>query len=151
VPFFLDGLHPGVLWVIGGLIGLILEMLVPAFVIGSFGVSAFCAGFAAWLGASVAWQVVVFGLLGFLFVVPARRLLHRHAPRLRTGAETLPGKLGTCLEPIDGDLQTGVVQLNGARWTAIAERGTHIPAGLTVEVVTVDGAKLIVRRPSHPT
>ena len=31
-------MHPAIYWIIGALVGLILEMLVPAFVIGSFGV-----------------------------------------------------------------------------------------------------------------
>ncbi len=145
---FIDGLHPGFTWVIGGLLGLILEMLVPAFVIGSFGLSAFFAALAAWLGLSVEWQFVIFGALGFAFVVPARRLLHRRSPHLKTGAETLPGKLGICLEPIDGDLQSGVVSLDGSRWTAVTERGQRIPVGVTVEVVSIDGAKLFVR--IHP-
>ena len=142
---FIDGLHPGFIWVIGGLLGLILEMLVPSFLIGSFGLSAFLAGLAAWIGLSVEWQFVIFGALGFAFVVPARRMLHRRSPHLKTGAETLPGKLGTCLEPIDGDLQSGVVSLDGTRWTAITERGQRIPIRATVEVISVDGAKLFVR------
>jgi len=137
-------MHPAIYWIIGALVGLILEMLVPAFVIGSFGVSAFFAALVAWFGASLAVQIVVFAVLGFLFVVPARKFLHKRAPTLRTGAETMPGKLAQCLEPIDGDVQPGTVRLDGARWTAIAARGTRIERGATVEVVSVDGARLTV-------
>ncbi len=140
-------MHPAIYWIIGGLVGLILEMLVPAFVIGSFGVSAFFAALAAWLGASLAVQIVVFGVLGFVFIVPARKFLHKKAPTIRLGAETLPGKLATCLEPIDGDLAAGVVQLDGARWTAVAARGTRIERGVMVEVVAVHGVRLLVREP----
>lgn len=145
-------MEPAIYWIIGALVGLILEMLVPAFVIGSFGVSAFFAALAAWLGASLAVQIVVFGVLGFVFIVPARKFLHKQGPTLRLGAETLPGKLGVCLEPIDGDLLAGVVQLDGARWTAIARRGTQIPSGTRVEILAVEGVRLLVtaREPHLP-
>lgn len=137
-------MHPAIYWIIGGLVGLILEMVVPAFVIGSFGVSAFCAAFAAWLGATLPWQIVIFGVLGFVFIVPARRLLHRKGPTIRLGAETLPGKIATCLVAIDGDVNAGVVQLDGSRWTAVAARGTHIEPGARVEVIAVEGVRLVV-------
>jgi membrane protein implicated in regulation of membrane protease activity len=141
-------MHPAIYWIIGALVGLILEMLIPAFVIGSFGVSAFFAALAAWLGASLAVQIVVFAVLGFIIVVPARKYLVRRGPVMRLGAETLPGKLATCLEPIDGDLQSGVVQLDGARWTAVSARGTRIARGAMVEVVSVSGVRLFVREPA---
>lgn len=147
---FVEGVDPGLLWAIGGLVGLILEMLVPAFVIGSFGVSALFAGLAAWLGASPAWQFVTFGALGFAFVVPARRFLHRSGPRRERGADALPGKVGHCLEPIDGDLMAGVVDLDGTRWTAITVRGDQIPRGAAVEVVAVEGARLLVTQQRTP-
>ena len=56
----------------------------------------------------------------------------------------LPGKLATCLEPIDGDLAAGVVQLDGARWTAVAARGLRIERGTTVEVQRIEGVRLVV-------
>src|SRR5262245_44081811 len=102
-------MHPAIYWIIGGLVGLILEMLAPAFVIASFAIGAFFAALAAWLGASAAVQIVVFAMSGFFIVIPARRYLRHRSPRIRLGAETLPGKLAVCLEPIDGDLQAGVV------------------------------------------
>ncbi len=137
-------MHTAVYWVIGALVGLILEMLVPAFVIGSFGVSAFFAALAAWLGASLPIQIVVFGVLGFVFIVPARKYLHRQGPTLRVGAETMPGKLALCVEPIDGDSTPGTVQLDGARWTATAAHGTRIERGTMVEVIAVTSARLLV-------
>lgn len=141
---FIGDAHPAIYWIIGGLVGLILEMVVPAFVIGSFGVSAFVVALASWLGASLPVQLVLFGVLGFVFIGPARRFLHRSGPSLRLGADNLPGKLATCLEPIDGDLAAGVVQLDGARWTAVAARGLRIERGTTVEVQRIEGVRLVV-------
>jgi membrane-bound ClpP family serine protease len=56
----------------------------------------------------------------------------------------LPGRLAICIEPIDGDLMAGVVELDQARWTAITIRGAQIARGATVEVVAVEGARLLV-------
>jgi len=146
-------MHPAVYWIIGALVALILEMMVPAFVIGSFGVSAFFAALAAWFGASLPIQIVVCGVLGFLFVVPARKYLHRQGPTLRMSAETMAGKLAMCVEPIGGDTHVGTVQLDGARWTATAPRGTHIAPGTMVEILAVVGARLVVapRASASPT
>jgi len=145
-PFLavLDTLDPAIIWVLVAIACFVVEMLVPAFIVGPFGITALFAAVAAWLGASVPVQLVVFGALGLVLVFPARRYLNRTAPKLKLGAETLPGKLATCLEAIDGDLRSGVVSLDGARWTAIAARGTHIAAGATVEVAAVQGVRLVV-------
>ena len=113
-------------------------------------IGAFFAAFAAWLGASAAIQIVTFAVSGFFIVIPARRYLRHRAPRIRLGAETLPGKLAVCLELIDGDLQAGVVMLDGARWTATAARGTRIEPGATVEVLAVEGVRVVVALPQKP-
>ena len=55
-----------------------------------------------------------------------------------------------CLEPIDGDVQAGVVQLDGARWTAVAARGTRIAQGTLVEVARVEGVRLVVTHGPAP-
>lgn len=145
-PFlaFLDALDPAVIWLLVGVTCLIVEMILPAFVVGPFGVTALIAALAAWLGASTELQIVIFGAFGLVLIIPARRYFLRRSPHLPLGAETLPGKLATCLEPIDGDLRAGVVSLDGARWTAVAPRGTRIAQGTTVEVAEVQGVKLLV-------
>lgn len=148
---FVSGIEPPVLWVIGGLVGLILEMLVPAFVVGSFGVSALVAGGAAALGASLELQVALFAALGFALAVPARRYLHRGRRRPRASEAALWGRVGTCVEPIDGDLQAGVVDIDGVRWAAVTPRGGRIAKGEVVEVISVDGARLLVGAAATPT
>lgn len=61
-----------------------------------------------------------------------------------TGRETLAGKTGIAWTLID---PRGEVQVAGERWTAIAETGdAPIPAGTRVEVVRVEGVKLIVKK-----
>lgn len=141
---FIASLDPAIIWMLVGLVGLVLEVLVPAFVIGPFGLAAFVAAGAAWLGASLPVQLVIFGVGGVVLVIPARRYLARSARAPGLGAGALPGKVATCLEPIDGDAQGGVVSLDGARWSAIAERGTRIAAGARVEVSAIQGVRLLV-------
>lgn len=141
---FVSGIEPPVLWVIGGLVGLVLEMLVPAFVVGSFGVSALAAGGSAALGASLEVQVALFVALGFALAVPARRYLHKGRQRPRSADAALWGRRGTCVEPIDGDLQAGVVEVDGVSWAAVTPRGGHIARGEAVEVIAVEGARLLV-------
>lgn len=63
---------------------------------------------------------------------------------VRTGQESLPGRSGIARSAIDPH---GTVQVDGELWTAeLAEGAAPVPPGGPVDVVKVDGLRLIVRR-----
>ena len=67
--------------------------------------------------------------------------------RVKTNVDELAGKLAVVTEEIDNLRASGKVQLKGMEWTARAgEKETVIPKGETVEVLSVEGVKLIVKR-----
>ncbi len=88
------------------------------------------------VGTSVASGAIFFVIM--IFAVRAQR-----SP-VRMGAESLVGKVGTVrikLAPV------GQIQLGGEQWTAeLADRGKKAPPGTRVEVIGVEGLRLVVRR-----
>ena len=81
------------------------------------------------------------GLTFFAIVLIAVRAMKTP---IVTGRESMTGRTGltiTALEP------RGEAQIAGERWSAVANEGeSPIPAGTRVEVVRVEGVKLIVRK-----
>lgn len=81
------------------------------------------------------------GALFFMIMVFALRA--QHTP-IRMGAETLVGKIGTARGEIS---PAGFVQLGGEQWSAeLAEGEGPIQTGERVEVTSVEGLRLVVRR-----
>ncbi len=92
------------------------------------------------IGVSVATGLVFFTIL--MFALRAQR-----SP-VRTGRESLVGRLGVVHRSLD---PIGLVQVGGERWTAEpVDPGVEIPGGTHVEIVSVDGLRLKVRRLEQP-
>ena len=63
---------------------------------------------------------------------------------VRTGVESILGRVGTVRDPLDPG---GTVQLGGELWSAQAAEGeAPLPAGERVEVVRLEGNRLLVRK-----
>lgn len=80
---------------------------------------------------------------GIFFVVLMFALRARRAP-IQTGMGILIGRIGTTREEIN---PSGIVQLTGEQWTAELVQGeAAIPKGARVEVVAVEGVRVVVRK-----
>lgn len=83
----------------------------------------------------------IMGLLFFLLLIFA---LRAQAAPVRMGQETLVGRTGVVRSAIK---RSGLVQLGGEQWTAEMAPGEEVAVqGDRVEVVSVDGLKLVVRK-----
>lgn len=137
-----------VAWALLGIALAVLEVTAPIFVFASLAVAAFGAGLAAWLGASIEFQLLVFAVLAALVLAVAqrrgRRWLARQSP-LPTNADALPGERALVSTAIDNARDEGRVLLQGMDWAARSADGTPIAADTRVRVVRLDGVKLIVR------
>ncbi len=88
------------------------------------------------VGTSIATGMIFLGIVGFA-------LRAMRAP-VRTGQESLMGKVGTVRRPLD---PSGTVQLGSELWTASVEPGEPaIPAGTRIQIVRVEGVRLVVRK-----
>lgn len=102
---------------------------------------------AAALGASFLVQLAVFVLLAAALLLITRPLVKKHIrPREeKTNADRVIGKHGFVTEDISPEKFAGRVKVCGQEWSAVSTDGGYIHTGKTVEVVRIEGVKLIVR------
>lgn len=94
----------------------------------------------------VSLPLVIFVALitGASFAVIVGFALRAQKSRIRTGAESLPGVMGTAVTEFN---PTGQVQAAGELWSAEAVSGSKkIHKGDRVEVISVEGLRLVVKK-----
>ena len=149
----LEGLEPGWLWMIGGVVLLIAEIIAPGFFLVFLGSAAIATGlFTLLFGLGVPAQLALFALYSLLAVMIGRRV-YANAPRnssnplLNDRSAQLIGRLVTVTEPVDE--HGGRVRVGDGEWSA---RGGPAAAGERVRIAGVDGncLKVEAERPLPP-
>lgn len=112
-----------------------------------FAAGALIATFAAYAGASLTVQLILFVGVSIAACVAVRPLARRFvAPNVvPTNADRLLGAEARVTEEIDNAAPSGAVYADGKTWTARSSSGERIPAGEVVEIERMEGVKLIVR------
>ncbi len=141
-----------VVWLIAGLVLMLLEFVIPGFVIVFFGLGGLITGVAVWLfpavGGSLVAQGLCFAVASVLTLVVGRRCFRnllggkRAAPAIDADDDGFVGSAVVVSEAIRPPL-AGRVTLNGAEWAAVSDR--PIEKGATVRVVARDNITLTVR------
>jgi membrane protein implicated in regulation of membrane protease activity len=148
-----------ILWVILGVILIIAEIFTPGFVLLWFGIGAIAAALAALVGVGYPFQFLLFFVVSVALTAASRTIFTRYLMReaeagggYKSGAESLPGQVGTVVASSQGALSEGAVKVYGSTWTAYpAEGEAPLEAGARVVVESVRGASIYVRRaPSEP-
>ena len=104
---------------------------------------------AALFGFNTIVQVVLFCIVSgvLLFVTRPIAVKYFNKTRERTNADRLIGRTAVVTQDIDNTHGTGEVVVAGMIWTARASVENHrISKGDTVEILSISGAKLIVRK-----
>ena len=143
-----------ILWVVLGAILIVAEIFTSGFVLLWFGVGALVAAFAGMIGIdSLALQFLIFAGVSIGLTATSRTIFVNYFSRektgdsLRTGVDSLPGKIGTVVSSSRGSLQEGAVKVFGSTWTAYPAPGEEpLEAGERVCVDSVQGASIYVRR-----
>ena len=137
-----------VIWLALAVVFLIVEAMVPGLVSIWFAGGALAVFFCGLFGMPVWLQIPVFLIVSVLLVAatrPIAKKYNRH--RTKTNAQTVVGKHAVVREEIENLAAKGMVSVDGMDWTARAESDQErIEAGATVEVLRIEGVKLIVRR-----
>ena len=141
---------PEWLWLIGGVVLLIAELIAPGFFLVFIGGAAVATGLAALLlPLSVPLQLAIFAVLAFLSVrVGGRRAYsmrydYSPDPFLNDRAKRMLGQVVVATQPIDS--HAGRVRVGDSEWSA---RGGPAQPGDRVRIVDVDGNCLKVE-PEH--
>jgi membrane protein implicated in regulation of membrane protease activity len=141
----IETLDPGWLWLIGGVVLLIAEIIAPGFFLVFIGAAAIATGiFALLFGLGVAPQLALFALYALLAVLIGRRFYANSTPDsadplLNDRAARLVGKVVTVVAAVDD--HSGRVRVGDSEWSA---RGGPAAAGERVRITGVDGNCLIV-------
>lgn len=113
-----------------------------------FAIGALAAALAAFLGAGISIQLIVFAVLSLVFLIFTAPVARKHFMRQpeKTNVESLVGMIGVVTDAIDNLKSEGTVSLNGQEWSARSESGENIEKDCRVSVVSISGVKLIVKR-----
>lgn len=113
-----------------------------------FAGGALVAAIAAYCGADVFLQFVLFFAVSLVLLVFTRPVAVRYMNRNveKTNAESLLGKRAVVIEKIDNLSQTGYVRIRDIEWTArTSDDSVKIPENAVVEIEEIQGVKLIVK------
>ena len=133
-------------WLIAAGIFFIIEIATVGFLIFWLGIGALFAMFASFFTDSIIAQTVVFVVTSSILIPLTKPLADKF-----TGKKTIPtntyslinkhGIVITEINPIEG---TGLVKVNGETWSAKSEDESIISKDTEIEVLSIDGVKLIV-------
>ena len=142
-------------WLILAIIFFVGEMLTAGFFLMAFGIGAALAAVAAFLGLDILWQLGIFVAGSAVALLLSRRFAETVTPKeppARVGIDRVLGQHAVIIEPIDVLHSTGIVRVNAEEWRAIPEDPSQvIPEKQIVQVVAVDGTRLVVRPLDTPT
>lgn len=115
-----------------------------------FLIGAIAALIAAFFGANLIIQIIVFIAVSILALVITRPLVKKYInpKKEHTNADRVIGQVGIVAEDIDNIKATGQVKADGKIWTARATDNSIIPSGCEVIIEKIDGVKLIVKNKS---
>ncbi len=140
------------IWLAIALLFAIAEVASLNFVLLMFAGGALAAAVADALGANVAVEVVVFGVVSAALLFLARPPLLRLSQSTRhhaTGVAALVGRRAEVVTEVDP--RGGQVKLAGEVWSARAEGpATVLPVGAHVTVVRIEGATAVVAAEPPP-
>ena len=136
----LDGIDPGWMWLIGGVLLLIAEVIAPGFFLIFIGAAAIITGlFTVLFDLGTAPQLALFALYAIIAVFIGRRFYANRTsdstdPLLNDRAARLVGKVVTVVEAVDE--HNGRVRVGDSEWSA---RGGPAAAGERVRITGIDG------------
>lgn len=102
---------------------------------------------AAAFGAPLSLQIIIFLVVSFVLLYFTRpvALKYFNKNRVKTNAESLVGRQAIVIGEVDNLQGMGQVTVSGMEWTArTTEDGVVIPLGSIVDIIAINGVKLIV-------
>jgi len=143
-----------IIWLTLGAIFIAAELFTSGFVLLWFGVGAIVAALLALTGiVGLPLQIIIFFAVSIALTIASRTIFERFfiasSPEreLKTGIDSLPGRVGVVVEPSAGESGEGAVKVFGSVWRAFPAEGEDLlRAGEQVQVERVDGVSVFVRR-----
>ena len=143
----MGNIEPWVVWAIIAAVLIIGEIFISGFFILFFGVGAIPAALVAYFHGPVYLQLLVFAVTSGITLGFGRRIALKLTAGTPTnvGSDRMIGKAGFVLKEINAKTASGLVRVEREEWRADSESGELIPTEKWVEVVRIDGTRLIVK------
>lgn len=141
-----------IFWAVLGVFFIITEVFTLGFVLLWFGIGAVVAALASVFGVGIIGQFLIFIIVSVALTVMSRTIFdnffeHGDDKGIKTGVDTLPGRIGTVRVASKGALNTASVRIYGSNWKAFpVDEQTVFEKGEKVEVVRVEGSSIYVRK-----
>lgn len=136
------------LWLAVIILAAVLEAITTQLVSIWFVVGGILAMIASLFGAPLPVQVLIFAASSAVALIVTRPFVKRmlNIKRVGTNADRYIGKIGIVTVEINNEAGRGQVNVLGSVWTARSADADVIAVGERVNVESIDGVKLIVRR-----
>lgn len=133
------------LWLMILVISFTIEITTLSLVSIWFSVGALIAILLKTMGVLLTGQIIGFIVTSALTFLLFRPILMKHikTPKVKTNMDRNIGKTGEVIKEIS-PLAFGQVKIDGQIWTGKSKDGTYIKEGTIIEVVGIEGVKLVV-------
>ena len=134
------------LWLIAAGIFFIVEMATTGFLVFWLAIGALLSMITSFITDSIVIQTIVFVISSCILIPLTKPLADKFTKKntVPTNTYSLINKHGIVTIDINPIEAVGQVKVNGEIWSAKTEDGTAIAKGTEIEVIRIDGVKLIV-------
>lgn len=135
------------IWTIILVVAVIVEAITVDLVSIWFGVGAICALIADALGLSQIIQVIIFAFVSIICIIVTRPLSKKYlrGNTIKTNLDRTIGQHCLVTERITAD-NKGEVKVMGTLWMASSQNNETIEAGEYAEVISIEGAHVVVKK-----
>lgn len=137
-----------IFWLAALIIFLVAEIITLGLTSIWFAGGALVSFIASFLGANLVVQIILFLVVSIVLVAVTRPLASKYfnKNRTKTNIDAVVGKRGFVVAEIDNLKGQGEISLAGQVWTARSADNSVIGKDIEVEIVAIEGVKLIVKR-----
>ncbi len=136
-----------IFWLVALVLFIVIEIATMGLTTIWFAGGALLAVVASALGLPLAAQIVLFFAVSFILLYFTRPIAVKYfnKDRVKTNAESLVGRQAIVISEIDNLQGIGQVTVGGMEWSArTAEAGIRLDVGSVVNIIAINGVKLIV-------
>lgn len=137
-----------ILWLVVAIASGVIEILTLGLTTIWFAAGAIIALIFAEFNTHLIVQILAFLISSSVLLYYTRPIAQKYLKigHTKTNVKTLIGKTGIVIKEIDSLQGTGQVKITGQIWSAKTLQGEKIPEGSKVEVLDIQGVKLVVKQ-----
>ena len=138
-----------IFWLVALVLFILIEIATMGLTTIWFAGGALVAVIASALGLPLVVQIVLFFAVSFVLLYFTRPMAVKYfnKDRVKTNAESLVGRQAIVISEIDNLQGIGQVTVGGMEWSArTAEAGVRLDVGSVVNIIAINGVKLIVEK-----